>query len=128
LEKRKKKGDAVIADTEFISIAALNMLRNAPSVGISDDEDEVEVEKVTSKISSSSTKKRSDDSKIDLEDHAVEYISIADLNKLRDGDTSITAAAKHDAHPSIPSHDGEIVFVGKWFLKSVSEIRDDVLN
>jgi hypothetical protein len=123
-KKRKKKGDAVIADTEYISIAALNMLRNAPSVGISDDEDEVEVEKVTSKISSTSSKKRSNDSKSVLEDHAVEYMSIADLNKLRDGDTSITAAA----HPSITSHDGEIVFVGKWFLKSVSEIRDDVLN
>ena len=127
-KKRKKKGDAVIVDTEFISIAALNMLRNAPSVGISDDEDEVEVEKVTSKISSSTSKKRSNDSKIVIEDHAVEYMSIADLNKLRDGDTSITATAKHDAHPSITSHDGEIVFVGKWFLKSVSEIRDDVLN
>jgi hypothetical protein len=127
-KKRKKKGDAVIADTEFISIAALNMLRNAPSVGISDDEDEVEVEKVTSKISSSSGKKRSNDSKIAPGDHVVEYMSIADLNKLRDGDTSIIASAKHDAHPSITSHDGEIVFVGKWFLKSVSEIRDDVLN
>ena len=127
-KKRKKKGDAIIADTEFISIAALNMLRNAPSVGISDDEDEVEVEKVTSKTSSSTSKKRSNDSKIVLEDHAVEYMSIADLNKLRDGDTSINATAKHDAHPSMHAHDSEIVFVGKWFLKSASEIRDDVLN
>lgn len=127
-KKGMKKGDTVIVDTEYIAIPALNMLRNAPPVGISDDEDEVEVEKVTSKTSSSSSKKRSIDSKSVLEDQAVEYMSIADLNKLRDGDASMIAAEKNNARPSIPSHDGDIVFVGKWFLKSVSEIRDDVLH
>ena len=124
--KKMKRTDSVVADTEFISLSALKRLRDAPSIGISDDEDEEEI--ITSNTSSSSSKKKSNSAKSGVIDNAVEYMSITDLNKLRDGDTLMTAAAKCDAHPPILPQDGEIVFVGKWFLKSLSEIRDDVLN
>ena len=129
MKNKKMKGNASIGDTEFISIAALQALRAAPSIGVSDDDDdEDEKEESTSKTLLSSKKKKSNLMESSVDDHVVEYMSTADLNKLRNGDTSITAAAKCKEHSSLPLENDEIVFVGKWFLKSPTEIRDDVLN
>ena len=133
MKNKKVKGNASIEDTEFISIAALQALRATPSIGVSDDDDdeeeiEKEEEERNSKTSFSSNMRKLDLIKSSVDDHVVEYMSMADLNKLRNGDTAIITAAKCKEYSSLPSDNDEIVFVGKWFLKSPTEIRDDVLN
>jgi hypothetical protein len=135
--KRKKKLDVVADSSDFISIEDLRRLREAPSVGISDDEDDYEAPKMSKK------KIRTSSEAGKVCEDAVEYMSIADLNKLRDSDVEkksscvITdknldhrASYKKTSKMDVPALEraSDIVFVGKWFLKNESEIRDDVLQ
>lgn len=129
--------EKVLADSsDFVSIEDLERLREAPSVGISDDEDDNAVPQTVKR------KHRMKSGIGEVCDDAVEYMSIADLNKLRDSDvdkksTAVAADQKpngkkssvktNEQNTSLSERPSEIVFVGKWFLKSESEIRDDVL-
>jgi hypothetical protein len=137
--KSSKKLDVVADSSDFVSIEDLRRLREAPLVGISDDEGDYEAPKISKK------KFRTTSGAGKVSEDAVEYISIADLNKLRDSDvekkstcgeeitdknlyrkTSPKKTTKNDV--STLERSSDIVFVGKWFLKSESEIRDEVLQ
>jgi tetratricopeptide (TPR) repeat protein len=135
---KRKKTDDVAIRSDFISIEDLKRLREAPSVGVSDDEDDYDEEPkiIKKKIGTISGSGKA------CEDE-VEYMSITDLNKLRASDvekksscvttdknlerkTSSEKTSKKDV--SALERSSDIVFVGKWFLKSESEIRNDVLQ
>ena len=74
---------------------------------------------------------------------AVEFISIAELNKLRNlaTETKINSEAvagkvrnmngvgrKSSKRRRNTAEENDMVFTGKWFLKNIAEIRDDVLQ
>ena len=140
-----------LSDCDFISAEDLKRMREAPSVGVSDDEDDDghNLKKKPKKVIIK--EKSSPEATISAEyGEAVEFISIAELNKLRsampvesssskkkiktthNGDDPGTVSKKSSkvngkVQINADSND-EMVFVGKWFLKSLSEIRDDVLQ
>ena len=100
---------AVVMDVDgFISMDDLMKLRSAPSVGLSDDEDEDCVTQAKGSHSSTKRKHRRKKEKRNSE-------SMSASDKCRFPSTACSAS-------------NDVVFVGKWFLKSTSEIRDDVLN
>ena len=119
---------------EFISISELNTLReqnnNRRSRTIKIDD----VSAPNPNLSIPSTKKQKINSDVfhkiqqhdPIEEEAVEYVSMAVLQQLRKNN-NVQLSDQH-VKPTPKCAQGGYVFVGKWFLKSLSEIRDDVLQ
>jgi hypothetical protein len=136
------KDDAV----EFISIEELNKLRMGSNIKESEENDDDNDGHNGCEDDESDSDKNDDDF-----GNAVEFISIAELNKLRTNSKSPNdsingkSANDNEMNTSVQKGDaknkrsrdrkkrqkmegGEMCFVGKWFLKSKFEIRDEVLS
>lgn len=140
------KGDAL----EFISIEELNKLRMGSKIKeFKKNEDDDDVVDCGGSEDDESNSDKNDDNF----GNAVEFISIVELNKLRtnskspNDSASINGVSAYDnkMDTSVQKVDaknrrsrdrkkrqkiegGEMCFVGKWFLKSKFEIRDEILS
>jgi hypothetical protein len=74
-----------------------------------------------------SNNNRKDSKKVNKSDN-VEFMSIADLLKLRDNSTDIGVSDDDSASSGNDSNEEEVVFVGRWFLKNLEEIRNEIIE
>lgn len=66
--------------------------------------------------------------KVNKIDNNVEFMSMADLLKLRDQSSDIGISDDESAKSDNGSNEEEVVFVGRWFLKSLEEIRNEIIE
>ena len=126
---------------EFISIAELNALRDKDqnhhrhSSRTIDDVDRTSnhlhpTKKQNNNYSNVRDKIQRNDDQLDEE--AVEFVSMSVLQQLRKNKNIPLSLTDQDQNVTSDCSgvegSGGYVFVGKWFIKSLSEIRDDVLQ